>query len=103
MEEKKRKVVTYHSTISNEKLERELNKNEGYRVEDTFLHGNYLVMVLVKDSYESFMGEAGRNRNLTDYVTLDVSDDAEKKRLFNEGYKVYRLTTKNCVMVKYES
>ncbi len=102
MEEKRRKVVTYHSTISNDKLERALNEDEGYKLENIIPHGAYETLILVNEKDESFMGEAERNRNITDYVTVDTSDDAEKKRLFGEGYKVYKLTTKTCVMVKYE-
>jgi hypothetical protein len=104
MEEKKRKVVTYHSTISNDKLERELNEGEGYHIESCQQLRSYLVMVLVKDEkHEVSYPFETKVEDIEDFVKVDLKDEdyeKQKNELFKKGFKIRQLTTQRALFIK---
>lgn len=100
----KRKVITYHSTISNNKLERALNKDEGYRLEDTIQHGGYETLILVEDGKQELLNETPQKKIVSVVnISLEKEHAQETIREYQKlGYEINKVTTKNCLLVEYE-
>jgi len=101
----KRKVVTYHSTISNDKLERELNEGEGYHLEFLIPHEHYETLVLVADKKEEHHFSWENEKIIDAKVICLENPDAEAEMhdlIENEGFEVKQATTKNVILIKKE-
>lgn len=100
----KRKVITYHSTISNNRLEKALNDNEGYNIETIIPHGNYETLILVEDVKPDYGStyEPEKQRKIIDTVNLKQNENEALKQYLSFGFEIYKVTTKNVTLVKYE-
>lgn len=101
----KRKVITYHSTISNKKLERALNKDEGYRLEDTIQHEGYETLILVEDKIPEIEYDETPIKKIISVVNVSLDKEhaqEEIKGYQKLGYEISKATTKNCLLVEYE-